>query len=84
MKIYTEASLRSFEFWGGAADRAVYLTYEELDIIESILEDLHPEGLTETEINDIFWFEEDMIADWLGYNNFEELMKRDEEEDEEE
>ncbi len=84
MKIYTEASLRGFEFWGGAINTAEYLTYEELDIIEAILEDAYPEGLDETAINDFFWFEEDTIAEWLGYNNFEELMKRDEEEDEEE
>lgn len=27
------------------------------------------------DINDIFWFEEDTIAEWLGYSDFEELMK---------
>lgn len=84
MKIYTEESLRNFEFWAGAKDTVKYLTLEELDTIESILEDAYPDGMDETEINDFFWFEEDTIAEWLGYNDFEEIMYRDEEEEEDE
>lgn len=76
MKIYVEKSLRNFEFWRGAADTVKWLTYEEIDIIENILEDSYPDGMDETEINDLFWFEEDTIAEWLGYNDFEEIMNR--------
>lgn len=81
MKVYSETSLRNFEFWSGAKDRAKYLTFDELDQIEAILEDLYPDGMDETTVNDIFWFEEDTIAEWLGYNDFEEIMNRDNEED---
>lgn len=81
MKIYKEESLTNFEFWSGARDRVKYLTYNELEEIEYILEELYPDGVDETTINDIFWFEEDTIAEWLGYNNFEEIMQRDEEDD---
>ena len=84
MKIYTETSLRNFEFWSGGADTANYLTEDELDTIETILEDLYPEGMDETDINDFFWFDDDTIAEWLGYRDFESLMNRDEEDDEEE
>ncbi len=84
MKIYAEKSLRSFEIWSGAKDTVKYLTDEELDMIESVLEDSFPDGMGETEINDFFWFENDTIAEWLGYSSFEELMSRDEEDDEEE
>lgn len=73
MKIYAEKSLRNFEFWSGACDRVKSLTLEELDQIETILEDIYPDGMDETQINDFFWFEEDTIAEWLGYNSFEEL-----------
>ena len=76
MKIYIEKSLSNFEFWSGAKDTIKYLTDEELDTIESILEDWYPDGMSETEINDFFWFEEDTIAEWLGYNDFEEIMNR--------
>ena len=76
MKITTEKSLKNFEFWSGALDRVKYLTDEELDTIEEILEELNPDGLSETEINDTFWFGDDEIAYWLGYDSFEEIMER--------
>ena len=76
MTITTEKSLRNFEFWSGALDTVKYLTDEELDTIEEIIEELNPEGLSETEINDTFWFGDDEIAYWLGYDSFEEIMER--------
>lgn len=84
MKVYTETNLTNFDFWSGAKDTVKYLTYDELEQIESILEDAYPDGMSDTEINDLFWFEEDLIAEWLGYEDFEELMHRDDEEEEEE
>jgi hypothetical protein len=82
MKIYSETSLSSFEFWSGAKDKAAYLTDQEMDQIESILEDAYPDGMTDTQLNDLFWFDDDTIAEWLGYSSFEEIMFRDDEEDE--
>jgi hypothetical protein len=79
MKITKEENLSNFEFWSGAKDTAKYLTEEEFNTIESVLEDMNPEGMTETAVNDLFWFEEDTIADWLGYSDFEEIMKEREE-----
>ena len=74
MKIYTEKSLRDFDFWSGAKDTVKYLTPCELDQIESILDECYPDGMDETAINDFFWFEEDTIAEWLGYDSFEDIM----------
>ena len=65
MKIYTEQSLRDFQFWSGAKDFAETLTNSQLDTVETILEDLYPDGITETEVNDLFWFDQDAIRDWL-------------------
>lgn len=73
MTVYKEINLCDFEFWSGARDITQYLTDEDFEVIESILLDLYPNGISETELNDLFWFEPDTIADWLGYNNFEEL-----------
>lgn len=66
MKIYTEQSLRNFQFWSGAKDFARELTDEQLNQVEAILEDSYPDGMSETEVNDLFWFEEDTIREWLG------------------
>jgi len=78
MKVYRDVSLGEFDFWAGAKDRVKHLTQDELEQIEEILEEISPEGLSETELNDLFWFEDDLIAEWLGYQNFEEIMERDE------
>lgn len=84
MKMYREENLTNFEFWSGAKNTVEYLTWEELEQIESILEEMYPDGMDETDINDFFWFEEDTIAEWLGYEDFEELMHRDDENEDEE
>jgi hypothetical protein len=76
MKIYREIPLTEFEFWAGAKDTIKYLTDYELEQLEQILEDLCPEGLSEEQLNDIFWFERDLIAEWLGYEDFDEIMER--------
>lgn len=76
MKVYKEVSGYEFEFWSGAKDRANYLTYDEIEKVFSILENIYPEGMSETEVNDFFWFEEDTIAEWLGYDSFEEIENR--------
>lgn len=77
MKIYSETSLKNFDFWSGAEDVVKFLTDDELDVLESILEsEIFPDGASETEINDFFWFEDDYIAELLGYNDFEEIMNR--------
>lgn len=76
MKLYKEESLRNFKFWSGAADRVQYLTDAEMDAIEEMLEELYPDGMDETDLNDLFWFNEDTIAEWLGYDDFEAIMNR--------
>lgn len=73
MLIHCEISLRDFQFWAGGADNANCLTYKQLDTIEEILSDIYPEGIDETQLNDLMWFDEDTIAEWLGYTDFEEL-----------
>lgn len=75
MKIYTETRLSSFEFWSGARDTVKYLTSDELEEIEAIFEEMYPDGIDQTQVNDIFWFDDDWIAEMLGYSCFEEIME---------
>lgn len=77
MEYTVECRLQDFPFWAGAKDRVKYLTIGELDQLENLIADLFCDRLpSETEINDIFWFEEDLIANFLGYNSFDEIMER--------
>ena len=84
MKIYTETSLSTFDFWSGAEDIANELTEEQFNIIEAQLEMDYPDGMSDEDVNDIFRFDEDYIAQILGYDDWEEFMHKDEEDEEEE
>lgn len=75
MKITTERALREVEFWGGADGVRGFLTDDEMDTIESALAELYPQGMDETDLNDFIWFQEDDIARWLGYEDFEEILE---------
>ena len=66
MTIKTEQSLRNFEFWSGAKSNAEMMTAEELDSVENELEELYPDGMTDTEINDLFWFDFDYVCELIG------------------
>lgn len=66
MKIISDISLKDFAFWSGARDVADQLTDEQFDQVEAVLEDMYPEGMTETQLNDIFWFEPDSVYEWAG------------------
>lgn len=66
MKIVSEMSLVNFEFWGGAKLNADMLTIEEMEQFEYVLEDLYSEGVTDTFINDLFWFELEWVCDCIG------------------
>ena len=74
LKIVTEIEsgmdLENFEFWSGGKDRFESLTPEDID---TIFEYLDGEEMTDTQLNDFFWFEDNTYAEWLGYNSAEEL-----------
>ena len=86
MKITKEISLQNFEGWSGAVDTLNTLTDEQKDALEANLEELYPDGMDETNLNDFLWFENDAIAEWLGFEDWEDLERKNsgEEEDEEE
>lgn len=66
-------SLAHFKFWSGAKDHN--FTYAELNYLEPILEDLFEEIPSETQINDLFWFEEELLCELLGIE-FDEYEER--------
>ncbi len=66
MKIYTEQSLRYFDFWCEAAENAATITDRQLNELESILEEEYPDGISETVLNDIMRFDFDTVKEWLG------------------
>lgn len=84
MKITMDVcSWNDFDFWSGARETITYLTADEVESVIGQLEEIYPDGMTDTEFNNFFWFETDCIAQMLGYDNFEEIMNRENEQNEE-
>lgn len=84
MKITSGISLRDFDGWSGAVDTLNTLTGEQKDDLEAVLEEIWPDGMDETSLNDLLWFENDSIAEWLGFEDWEDLERKNSGEDEEE
>ena len=64
MKIYNnyKLTLEDFNAWSGAVDtkQVIIDNNKEVDF-EFLIEELYPEGIEETQLNDILWFESDWI-----------------------
>jgi hypothetical protein len=75
MIITSELNIKTFEFWSGAKDTVKRLTVDELEQIEFCLNDIYPDGMTEGELNDIFWFEDEFICECIGITT-DELYER--------
>lgn len=70
MKIITKIPLKDFRFWGGAKDTAAELTTKQFKQLENILSDAYPNGISEVQLNNLFWNERSKIMSWLGVNAF--------------
>lgn len=75
MIITTEMPLQDFKFWCGAEDFASKLTSEEFQQIEDMICDIYPDGVTDTQLNDIFWFDKEFICDCIG-EDIDNIYKR--------
>ena len=75
MKIWSDDSIRNFKFWSGGRDTVNDLTWEDFDILEPLIEEMFGGEVEDVDLNDFFWFERNTIASWLGYEDYEELMR---------
>lgn len=67
MEWIVEDSLTNFNFWSGAADNAKLLEYSELkELDEALPSYFDGRTPTETEINDLFWFDFDTVCSLIG------------------
>ena len=72
LTVLAEISLTTFGLWSGAAEHK--FTYTELENLECVFED--SEELTETYINDLFWFDEEYLCESLGIDFEEDYLER--------
>ena len=74
MTITYELDLNSFQAWSGAKDTLDRIQREgKCAELENILEELHPDGMTETELNDLLWFDSESVYEWLGIRSEEQI-----------
>ena len=67
MIIKTEKNLRGFKAWSGAIEtKKIILDAGLEEEFEMLIDECYPEGLTDTELNDILWFDSDWVLDMLG------------------
>ena len=74
MTITYELDLNSFQAWSGAKDTLDRIQREgKCGLLEQILEDTYPDGMTETELNDLLWFDSESVYEWLGIRSEEQI-----------
>lgn len=74
MKIYTETSIADFKAWSGAVRTLDRIIAEgKCDELEAILEEQYPDGMTDTQLNDILWFEPEWCYEMVGIRTEREI-----------
>lgn len=75
MKISYELDLSTFKAWSGAISTLDRIQREgKCEELESLLEEVYPEGMTETELNDLLWFDDEWIFQSLGMRTESEIQ----------
>ena len=84
MKIISETSLARFDAWCGAEKTLDKIISEgKAEALEFILEDLYPEGMDETQLNDLLRFEPEWCFEAVGIRTESEIKSELEEAEEE-
>lgn len=69
-----------FEPWSGAIDTYERIEREgKLDELDDVLDEVYPDGIDETELNDLLWFEPETVYEWLGMRTESEIREEIEE-----
>ena len=76
MTITYELDLNRFKAWAGAVDTLDKIQREgKCEELENILDDLYPDGMTETQLDDLLWFDSEQVYEWLGIRSEEQIRK---------
>ena len=60
-------TLNEYEPWSGAVSTwELIINADKVEALDFMLEDLYPEGISNTELNDLLWFEASWVLDMLS------------------
>ena len=83
--IVTTSTLDQYEPWSGAKPWwEIIVKQGKVDELDAFLEEMYPDGIDETELNDLIWFEPEYVFEMLGINydfQNDELITDEEEEE---
>lgn len=67
MKIINDCqTLRNFDAWSGAVDtKNTILEHDKEEDFECLIDELYPDGITDTQLNDILWFDSEWVFECL-------------------
>ncbi len=69
MKIIQELGIRDFKTWDGAVDtQNKIIECGKCEEFDNLMDELYPEGLTDTQLNDSLWFDSEWIFENLNIN----------------
>ena len=67
MKVYEELNLKDFESWSGATEtKNIIINEGKEQEFEELIEELFPNGVSATELNDCLWFDQEYVLNVLG------------------
>ena len=67
MKITCDVTLENFKAWSGAIETQKRIIEEgKQEEFDMLIEELYQEGIDETTLNDLLWFEEEWLFECLG------------------
>jgi hypothetical protein len=67
MKLFSETKLVDFQAWSGAVDtKNTIIDHNKAEEFDDLIEEVYPDGLSETQLNDILWFGDEWVFEALG------------------
>ena len=82
MRIIQEIGIANFDAWSGAVEtKQTIIDNNKENAFDSLIEELYPDGLTDTQLNDLLWFDEEWIFESLGICEDEEIEEDEETEE---
>lgn len=74
MKVFNEMQPSDHEAWSGAVETLNRIKELNLESnFDSLIEELYPDGIDETQLNDILRFDSEWIFESLGVSKEEEI-----------
>ena len=76
MTIKSDISLENFEAWSGGRSTLNKIINEgKCSQLESMLEEMYPDGMTDTELNDLLWHDSDTVFEWLDIRTYDQIKE---------